>query len=169
MKTAEEILYQRLVTEPDGFHDHDSYIEQMSHGYGDQIKEAMEEYKSQFHPSTESKNEDLLNALKPFESLAHAVLDNSVIPGNRTLYQFNTASITYDDLRRVLKVTSSPESLKGEREESVEFANWLAENRWIANIPDGNGDREWLRKFAYKDPERKSLKELYNEFKLSTP
>lgn len=42
--TAKEFLYHRLVTMPDGFHDHDSYMEQMSGGYEDQIIEAMEEY-----------------------------------------------------------------------------------------------------------------------------
>jgi sugar (pentulose or hexulose) kinase len=44
MKTPEEILYNRLVTQTDGFHDHDSYTEQMREGYGDQIKEAMKAY-----------------------------------------------------------------------------------------------------------------------------
>ena len=41
---AEEVLYAIMVTNPTGFHDDDSFKEQMSHGYGDQIHEAMKEY-----------------------------------------------------------------------------------------------------------------------------
>ncbi len=42
--TAEEVLYHRMVTMPDGFHDDESYKEAMSGGYGEQIEEAMKEY-----------------------------------------------------------------------------------------------------------------------------
>jgi hypothetical protein len=47
MKTAKEILYERLVIDSDGFHDDDSYKEQMSGGYEEQIVEAMERYHEQ--------------------------------------------------------------------------------------------------------------------------
>lgn len=53
------------------------------------------------------ENERLKEGLKPFEALAHAVLDNDDFKGNRTLYAFDRAEITYDDLRKVIDILQS--------------------------------------------------------------
>jgi len=58
MKTAQDILYDRMVTRPDGFHDERSWEEQMSEGYSDQIVEAMELYASQFRDRLKELEEE---------------------------------------------------------------------------------------------------------------
>ncbi len=58
-KTAEEILFHRMVTEPSGFHDEVGYKEQMRAGYGDQICEAMQEYSDQNTAPLKKRIEEL--------------------------------------------------------------------------------------------------------------
>jgi hypothetical protein len=130
MKKAKDFLYQRLVIDPDGFHDHEGYVEQMSEGYEEQIVEAMESYAIEKNkiPNNELI-EKFIDWAKNCGEDAFYIFENT----DDAIRRFNELNVKhdepllYDDFEKLLNENDLPFN-------KIEDADYLAEWYYNENV-----------------------------------